>query len=112
MVQLAVPEFPMWPSSHSYVLAPLYFIRLSDKTSRLHPRHVVPKPTQAYETKVPVEVREWIGPAPASPDFVLVAQPPAQPRCGVVVECPVCLADRCRPHYSDQRPRDANEYSW
>jgi hypothetical protein len=24
-------------------------IRLSDKISRLHPRHVVPKPRQAYE---------------------------------------------------------------
>jgi hypothetical protein len=35
-------------------------IRLSDKTSRLRPRHVVPKPTQAYEPEVPVEVREWI----------------------------------------------------
>ena len=50
-------------------------IRLSDKTSRLHPRHVVPKPAQAYEPEVPVEVREWIGPALASPDFVLDAQP-------------------------------------
>ena len=29
-------------------------IRLSDKTSRLHPRHVVPKPAQAYEPEVPV----------------------------------------------------------
>jgi hypothetical protein len=29
-----------------------------DKTSRLHPRHVVPKPTQAYEPEVPVKVRE------------------------------------------------------
>src|ERR1700760_2343087 len=38
-------------------------IRLSDKTSRLRPRHVVPKPTQAYEPEVPVEVREWIAPA-------------------------------------------------
>src|SRR6266550_9135930 len=38
-------------------------IRLSDKTSRLHPRHVVPKPAQAYESKVSVEMREWIGPA-------------------------------------------------
>jgi SAM domain (Sterile alpha motif) len=28
-------------------------IRLSDKTSRLHPRHVVPKPAQAYEIEVP-----------------------------------------------------------
>jgi hypothetical protein len=33
-------------------------IRLSD-----HPRHVVPKPAQAYEPKVPVKVREWITPA-------------------------------------------------
>jgi hypothetical protein len=31
-------------------------IRLSDKTSRLHPRHVVPKPAQAYEIEVPVKV--------------------------------------------------------
>ena len=35
-------------------------IRLSDKTSRLRPRHVEPKPAQAYEPEVPVEVREWI----------------------------------------------------
>src|SRR5277367_3617124 len=54
-------------------------IRLSDKTSRLRPRHVVPKPAQAYEPEVPVEVREWIAPAPSPPDFVLEAQPPAQP---------------------------------
>src|SRR5580692_11114872 len=27
-------------------------IRLSDKTSRLHPRHVVPKPAQAHEPEV------------------------------------------------------------
>ena len=38
-------------------------IRLSDKTSRLGPRHVVPKPAQTYEPEVPVEVREWIAPA-------------------------------------------------
>ena len=47
-------------------------IRLSDKTSRLRPRHVVPKPGQTYEPEVPVEVREWIAPAP--PDFVLEAR--------------------------------------
>src|SRR5882724_7178178 len=52
-----------------------YRIRLSDKTSRLHPRHVVPKPGQTYEPEVPVKVREWIGPALASPDLVLDAQP-------------------------------------
>jgi hypothetical protein len=38
-------------------------IRLSDKTSRLRPRHIVPKPAQAYEPELPVEVREWIAPA-------------------------------------------------
>jgi hypothetical protein len=27
--------------------------------ARLHPRHVVPKPAQAYEPEMPVEVREW-----------------------------------------------------
>jgi hypothetical protein len=43
-------------------------IRLSDKTSRFRPRHVVPKPIQAYETVVPVKVREWIAPALASLD--------------------------------------------
>jgi hypothetical protein len=32
-------------------------IRLSDKTSRPHPRHVVPKPAQAYEPEVPVGSR-------------------------------------------------------
>src|SRR5246127_2781722 len=68
-------------------------IRLSDKTSRLHPRHVVPKPAQAYESEVPVEVREWISPALASPDLVLDAQPPAQPHSGVVVDRPVRLVD-------------------
>ena len=31
-------------------------IRLSDKTSRLRPRHVAAKRRQAYESEVPVEV--------------------------------------------------------
>jgi hypothetical protein len=66
-------------------------IRLSDKTSRLRPRHVMPKPAQTYEPEVPVKVREWIGPALASPGFVLDAQPPAQPHSGVVVEHPICF---------------------
>ena len=68
-------------------------IRLSDKTSRLHPRHVVPKPAQAYEPEVPVKVREWISPALASPGFVLELQPPAQPHRCVAVECPIRFAD-------------------
>src|SRR2546426_11909989 len=68
-------------------------IRLSDKTSRLHPRHVVPKPAQAYEPEVPVKVREWISSALASPDLVLETQPPAQPHSGVVVDRSVRLRD-------------------
>src|ERR1700752_1715534 len=48
-------------------------IRLSDKTSRLRPRLAAPTRGQAYEPEVPVEVREWIGPALAPPDLVLEA---------------------------------------
>ena len=61
-------------------------IRLSDKTSRLRPRRAAPKSAQAYEPEVPVEVREWISPASASPDLVFGTQPPAQPHRCVVVE--------------------------
>src|ERR1700738_1038742 len=68
-------------------------IRLSDKTPRLRPRHVVPKPGQTYEPEVPVEVREWIAPAPSPPDFVLEAQPPAQPHRRVSIERSIRLAD-------------------
>ena len=53
-----------WLRLHTPLIEPdmqISRIRLSDKTSRLHPRHVVPKPAQAYEPEVPVEVREWIG---------------------------------------------------
>ena len=66
-------------------------IRLSDNTSRLHPRHVVPKPAQAYEPEVPVEMREWIGPALASPDLVLELEPPAQPHSRVAVSARYAL---------------------
>ena len=51
------------------------------------------QPAQAYEPEVPVKVRQWIGPALASPDLVLEAQPPAQPLCCVIVERPIRLAD-------------------
>src|SRR5262245_48324883 len=57
------------------------------------PRHVTPKRGQAYEPEVPVKMREWISPALASPDFMLDAQPPAQPHSGVVVERPVRFGD-------------------
>ena len=56
-----------WLRFHTPLIEPdmqISCIRLSDKTSRLRPRHVVPKPAQTYEPEVPVEVREWIAPAP------------------------------------------------
>src|SRR6202042_3248773 len=86
-----------WLRFHTPLIEPdmqISCIRLSDKTSRLRPRHVVPKPTQTYEPEVPVEVREWIAPAPSSPDVVLEAQPPAQPHRRVGVERPIRLAER------------------
>jgi len=61
-------------------------IRLSDKTSRLRPRWAAPTPGQTYEPEVPVEVREWIRPASASPDLVFGPQPPAQPHGCVAIE--------------------------
>jgi hypothetical protein len=65
---------PAWAASfgterHISTGATLRF-RLSDKTSRLRPRHVATERGQAYEPEVPVKVREWIGPALASPDLV------------------------------------------
>jgi hypothetical protein len=48
---------------------------------------------KAYEPEVPIKVREWIGPALASPDLVLDAQPPAQPHSGVGVSRPVRFGD-------------------
>jgi len=83
-------------------------LRRHIQTSRLHPRHVVPKPRQPEETKALVQVREWKAPALASSDVVLDAQPPAQPYGGVVVERPVRLIDGtylevARP----SRPRNA-----
>src|SRR6516165_4274627 len=67
-------------------------IRLSDKTSRLHPRRAATKLGQAYEPEVPIKVREWISSALASPDFVLGSQPPAQPHSRVIVERAICFA--------------------
>src|SRR6266849_3056220 len=55
-----------WLRFHTPLIEPdmqIPRIRLSDKPSRLRPRHVVPQPAQAYEPEVPVEVREWISPA-------------------------------------------------
>ena len=69
-----------WLRFHTPLIEPdmqISRIRLSDKISRLHPRHVVLKSAQADEPKVPVKVREGISSALASPDLVLEAQPPA-----------------------------------
>src|ERR1017187_8432288 len=63
-----------------------------DLTLSLTPRYTTAR-AQTDETEVPVEVLEWISPAPTSPDLVLVAQPPTQPRSGVAVERTVRAAD-------------------
>ena len=57
--------------AHDLITSPAYVVikaanEFKDKTSRLHPRHVVPKPAQTYEPEVPVKMREWIGPAPSA----------------------------------------------
>src|SRR6185503_16610487 len=59
-----------WLRFHTPLIEPdvqISRIRLSDKTSRLRPRLAAPTRSQAYETVMPVEVREWINPALASP---------------------------------------------
>ena len=56
-----------------------------DLTPSHTPRYISSR-AQTYEPKVPVKVREWIRPATMSSDLVLVAQPPAQPRCHVTVD--------------------------
>jgi hypothetical protein len=58
-----------WLCFHTPLIEPdwrIARIRLSDKTSRLRPRLAAPTRGQAYETVMPVEVREWIRPAPAN----------------------------------------------
>src|SRR3954465_15452727 len=80
-----------WLRFHIPLIEPdrrIYRIRLSDKTSRLHPRRAAPKLGQAYEPEMLVKVREWISSALASPDFVLEAQPHSR----VVVEHPIRFA--------------------
>src|SRR4029453_11770195 len=77
-----------WLRFHIPLIEPdmqIFRIRLSDKTSRLHPRRAAAKPGQAYEPEVLVEGREWINSPLWSPDLVLASQPPAQPHSRVVV---------------------------
>src|SRR6202048_3972909 len=78
-----------WLRFHTPLIEPdmqISRIRLSDKTSRLRPRRAAPTPGQPYEPEVPVEVREGISPASASPDLVFGPQPPAQPHRCVAIE--------------------------
>src|SRR6202045_566976 len=84
-----------WLRFHTPLIEPdmqICRIRLSDKTSRLHPRRAPTKPCEAYELEAPVKVREGITPALASPDLVLEPQPPAQPHSHVVVERAIRVA--------------------
>ena len=84
-----------WLCFHTPLIEPdmqISRIRLSDKTSRLHPRRAATKLCEAYEPEMPVKVREGIAPALASPDLVLESEPPAQPHSRVVVERAICFA--------------------
>src|SRR2546423_9397799 len=87
------PPYLVKPSPTSGHSSQISRIRLSDKTSRLCPRLAAPSRGQAYETVMPVEVRERIRPAPPSPGLVLVAQPPAEPHGCLVVEPPIRCSD-------------------
>src|SRR6476646_6038791 len=58
------------------------------------PRLAAPARGQAYQAKMAIQVREWIAPAPSSPDLVLETQPPEQPHRGVVVESAIRPRDR------------------
>ena len=74
LFRLAVPYWSGRGRFHIPLIEPdwrLSRIRLSDKTSRLHPRLVAPSRSQAYEPKIPVKVREWISTASAPPDLYL-----------------------------------------
>jgi hypothetical protein len=66
-----------WLRFHTPLIEPdmqITRIRLSDKTGTpsLTPSYA-PARGQTHEPEVPVQVREWIGPALAMPDLVLVA---------------------------------------
>jgi hypothetical protein len=98
-------------------------IRLSDKTSRLHPRHAVRKPGQAYEPEVPVKVREWIGPALASPDSQISDWPKGHfnrwqfSRDAVTISSGLSLLNECSKAYAillDERPEfeDIDHAEW
>jgi hypothetical protein len=66
----------MFPRFHIPLIEPdmqISRIRLSDKTSRLRPRLLTPPYAQTYESKVPVQVREWIAPALSLSEFVFEA---------------------------------------
>src|SRR3981189_3758910 len=81
-----------WLRFHTPLIEPdmqICRIRLSDKTSRLHPRRAATKLCQPYEPAMPVEAREWMAPALVSPGLVLASQPPAQPHSRVVDECAI-----------------------
>ena len=94
----------VWRCPSTLAVAP--FPHPSHRTGRAdfpHPalgQDFTPSPTarhapsaRADETHGPVEIRGRIVPIPATPHLVLVAQPPAQPRHRIVVDCPIRLVD-------------------
>src|SRR5437667_11648691 len=69
-----------WLRFHTPLIEPdmqIFRIRLTEKTSRLHPRRAATKLCYPYEQEVPVKVRQWTAPALAAPGLVLGSELPA-----------------------------------
>jgi transposase len=71
LVASAITPFPHPP--HRTGRADLPHPALGQYITPSHTPRYAPARSQPHEPEVPVEVREGIGPAPASPDLVLVA---------------------------------------
>jgi hypothetical protein len=68
---LALTPFPH--PAHRTQRADLPHWALGQDITPSHTPSYAPACAQTYEPEVPVEVREWIAPAPASPELMLVA---------------------------------------
>jgi hypothetical protein len=68
---LALTPFPH--PAHRTGRADLPHPALGQDAAPSHTPGYTPARTQTYETEVPVKVRGWIGPAPATSELVLVA---------------------------------------
>jgi hypothetical protein len=92
-----------WLRFHTPLIEPdvrIARIRLSDKTSRLRPRHVVLKPAQTYEPEVPVEVRERIA---SADNYSARLQPRVRTPTSVRFTPPEYVCERSQPLFLKER---------